>query len=130
MMPGMMGMGPMGGGSTIGGGMMGGGASGGGGGGAGSTTAALNMAKAWKLFVGQISFDLDEDALTPFFAQFGTILEFAMPRTDGKPRGYAFVIYSSQAEAEAAIVGANGAIVPNDPRQRPLQVRYASVKGM
>lgn len=121
MMPGMM--------AGMMGGMMGSGASGGGGGGSAAAT-MLNAAKQWKLFVGQISFDLDEEALTPFFAQWGTILELAMPRTDGRPRGYAFLTYSSQAEAEAAIVGANGAIVPNDPRQRPLQVRYASVKGV
>lgn len=51
-----------------------------------------------------------------------------MPRTEGRSRGYAFITYTSQAEAEAAIEGANGAIIPGDPRSRPLQVRYADAK--
>jgi len=95
----------------------------------GGPASALAAAKAWKLFVGQISFDLSEDQLTPYFSQFGTILEFALPRTDGRSRGYAFLTYSSQTEAQAAIDGANGAIVPSDPRARPLTVRWADAKG-
>ena len=86
---------------------------------------ALAAAKAWKLFVGQISFDLTEQALFPFFSRFGTILELALPRTDGRSRGYAFLTYSSQGEAVAAIEGANGAVVPDDPHARPLTVRWA-----
>jgi CUG-BP- and ETR3-like factor len=82
-----------------------------------------------QLFVGQISFDLTEDQLHPFFAQFGTILELALPRTDGRSRGYAFLTYSSRAEAQAAIEGANGAVVPSDPRARALTVRWADNKG-
>lgn len=85
----------------------------------------LAEAKAWKLFVGQVTFDLTEQQLFPFFARFGTILELALPRTDGRSRGYAFLTYSSQTEAAAAIAGANGAIVPGDPHARPLTVRWA-----
>jgi hypothetical protein len=96
------------------------------GGGAGG---ALAAAKAWKLFVGQISFDLSEEQLFPFFARFGTILELALPRTDGRSRGYAFLTYSSQAEAQACIEGADGAAVPGDPRARLLTVRWADNKG-
>jgi CUG-BP- and ETR3-like factor len=87
--------------------------------------AALAAAKAWKLFVGQISFDLSEDELYPFFSTWGTILELALPRTDGRSRGYAFLTYSSQSEAVAAIEAANGAVVPGDPHARPLTVRWA-----
>jgi CUG-BP- and ETR3-like factor len=64
----------------------------------------------------------------PFFAQFGTILELALPRSDGRSRGYAFVTYASQAEAQAAIEGANGAVIPTDPRARALTVRWADQK--
>jgi RNA recognition motif-containing protein len=90
--------------------------------------AALAAAKAWKLFVGQISFDIDESILHPYFSQFGTILELALPRTDGRSRGYAFITFSNQSEAQAAIDSANGAVIPQDPRARPLQVRYADQK--
>jgi RNA recognition motif-containing protein len=87
--------------------------------------ATLSAAKAWKLFVGQISFDLTEDQLFPFFSQYGTILELALPRTDGRSRGYAFLTYAAQSEAVAAIESANGAVVPGDPHARPLTVRWA-----
>ena len=89
---------------------------------------ALAAAKAWKLFVGQISFDLTEEELYPFFAEYGTILELALPRTDGRSRGYAFLTYSNQAEAQAAIEGADGAVIPSDPRARALTVRWADSK--
>ncbi|KAI8470888.1 MAG: hypothetical protein J3K34DRAFT_385032 [Monoraphidium minutum] len=98
-------------------------------GGGGGASSALAEAKAWKLFVGQISFDLSEEEIAPFLGQFGTILELALPRTDGRSRGYAFVTYASAAEAQAAIDGANGAVIPADPRARPLTVRWADNKG-
>ncbi|GBF87652.1 hypothetical protein Rsub_00363 [Raphidocelis subcapitata] len=87
--------------------------------------ATLAAAKAWKLFVGQISFDLTEEQLFPFFSQYGTILELALPRTDGRSRGYAFLTYSNQGEAVAALEAANGAVVPGDAHARPLTVRWA-----
>jgi hypothetical protein len=100
------------------------------GGGAAAAASALAAAKAaWKLFVGQISYDLGEEQLTAFFGQFGAILELALPRTEGRSRGYAFVTYSSRAEAAAAIERANGAVIPSDPRARPLTVRWADNKG-
>jgi CUG-BP- and ETR3-like factor len=87
--------------------------------------ATLAAAKAWKLFVGQISFDLTEEQLFPFFSQYGTILELALPRTDGRSRGYAFLTYSSHAEAVAALEAANGTTVPGDRHARALTVRWA-----
>ena len=91
----------------------------------------LAAAKAWKLFIGQISFSLSEADLFPFFQQFGTILELVLLRSnDGRSKGCGFLIYSSQAEAEAAMASANGAVLPNDVRGRPLMVKYANSSRM
>lgn len=95
--------------------------------GAGAAGGNLQAAKAWKLFVGQVSFGLSEPDLYPFFAQFGTILELVLLRSsDGRNRGCGFLVFSSQAEAEACIASANGAVLPNDPKQRALLVKYAN----
>lgn len=95
-----------------------------------SSSGAVNPdAKAWKLFLGQVSYNLLEPDLYSFFSQFGNIQELILLRQpDGRSRGCGFLIYSSQAEADAAIAGANGAVLPNDPRGRPVTVRYANVK--
>lgn len=124
-MPGFMGMMP----GAMGMGMGGMGMDGSSAAGAGGQASLLSQAKAWKLFIGQISFDLTEEQLYPYFAQFGSILELALPRTDGRSRGYAFLTYSNQSEAQAAIEGGNGAVIPSDPRARPLTVRWADNKG-
>jgi hypothetical protein len=72
-----------------------------------------------------------ESDLFPFFQQFGTILELALLRQpDGRHRGCGFLTYASQAEAEAAIASANGVVMPNDTRQRPMTVKYATSRAM
>jgi RNA-binding protein Musashi len=95
-----------------------------------SSLLRLQAAKAWKLFIGQISFDMAEGDLFPFFSQFGTILELVLLRNqgDGRHKGCGFLVYSSAEEAEAALA-ANGAVMPNDARQRQIMVKYANAKG-
>jgi RNA recognition motif-containing protein len=89
----------------------------------------LVAAKAWKLFIGQLSYNFSEPDLFPFFSQFGNILELVLLRTpDGRSKGCGFLIYSSQEEAENAIAQGNGQVLPNDVKARPLMVRYANVK--
>ncbi|KAF8067108.1 HNRNPA1 [Scenedesmus sp. PABB004] len=118
MMPGMMGMMP---------GMMGGGGAMGAAAGGGAGSAALAAAKAWKLFLGQVSYTLTEADLFPFFSQFGNVLELVLLRMpDGRSRGCGFIIYSTQAEAELAMANANGAVLPTDARARPITVKYAN----
>jgi RNA recognition motif. (a.k.a. RRM, RBD, or RNP domain) len=114
MMPGSMGMG-----GGRGSGLMGGG-------GGGAQSGALAAAKSWKLFLGQVSYDFSEADMFPFFSQFGNILELALLRLpDGRNKGCGFLTYSTQAEAEAAIAHAHGFVMPNDPRGRPLTVKFA-----
>ena len=63
-----------------------------------------------RLFVGNLSFDVNEDDLRDLFAQSGTVADCKVvtDRETGRPRGFAFVEMSSEAEASAAINNLNG----------------------
>ncbi len=63
-----------------------------------------------KLFVGNLPYSATEQQLTELFSQFGTIVELKLiiDRMTGRSKGIAFVEFSSEAEAAAAIEGTNG----------------------
>ena len=63
-----------------------------------------------KLFVGNLSYNVEEGELQDLFAQFGAVTSAVVPkdRDTGRPRGFAFVEMESQAAAEAAIKGLDG----------------------
>ena len=79
-----------------------------------------------KLYVGNMSFNTTEDALRDAFTQFGTVTDvyIANDRETGRPRGFAFVTFSSEAESKAAIEKMNGA----DLDGRALTVNEARPK--
>ncbi len=60
-----------------------------------------------KLYVGNLSFQSGEDDVREAFSQFGTVESVAMimDRDTGRPRGFAFVEMSTEAEAQAAVQG-------------------------
>jgi RNA recognition motif-containing protein len=63
-----------------------------------------------KLYVGNMSYDVDSSALEQLFAPHGTV-ESAQVITDrdtGRSKGFGFVEMSSEAEAQAAIAAVNG----------------------
>lgn len=63
-----------------------------------------------KLYVGNLSYSVTDDALMEAFSQFGTV-ESARVITDrdsGRSKGFGFVEMSSDQEAEAAIAKLNG----------------------
>jgi len=63
-----------------------------------------------KLFVGNLSYDTNEDALKELFAEAGTV-ESAVIITDkmsGRSKGFGFVEMSSDEESEKAIEMFNG----------------------
>jgi RNA recognition motif-containing protein len=66
-----------------------------------------------KLFVGNLSATTGEAELRDAFAACGTITEvhIASDRYTGRPRGFAFVTFATEAEAQAAIPKLNGAVV-------------------
>ena len=63
-----------------------------------------------KVFVGNLSFRTTKEELTTLAAAAGTVVDVYMPadRGTGKPRGFAFIEFSSQAEAEEAVRQLNG----------------------
>lgn len=82
-----------------------------------------------KLFVGNISFGVSEAQLAELFSQYGEIKEvkMIMDRFSGRPKGIAFVEYTEESAAQAAVEALNGfefdgrALVVNVAR--PLQPR-------
>lgn len=63
-----------------------------------------------KLFIGNISFSVDDSALNELFAGFGTVssARVVTDKHSGRSRGFGFVEMGSDSEASAAINGLNG----------------------
>src|SRR5258706_14166741 len=76
-----------------------------------------------KLFVGNLSWDVSENALQEAFSQHGPVSEVKvmMDRDTVKPRGFAFVTMGTKEGAEAAIKALNG----SDLQGRALTVNEA-----
>ena len=64
-----------------------------------------------KLYVGNLSFNTSEAELRDAFGAFGTISEVfvATDRDTGRPRGFAFVTFSTAEESKLAVEKMNGA---------------------
>jgi RNA recognition motif-containing protein len=58
-----------------------------------------------KLYVGNLSYDTTEEGLRTLLSQAGTVttVDMIKDRDTGRPKGFAFVVMSSQVEAEKAI---------------------------
>ncbi|MFW5744606.1 MAG: RNA recognition motif domain-containing protein [Spirochaetota bacterium] len=65
---------------------------------------------ATKLYVGNLSYQTQEDELREHFAQFGTVVSanVVTDRDTGRSRGFGFVEMSTEEEARAAESGMNG----------------------
>src|SRR6184192_4062301 len=63
-----------------------------------------------KLYVGNLSYDIDSSALEQLFAAHGTVesAQIITDRDTGRSKGFGFVEMSSDAEAQAAIAAMNG----------------------
>ncbi|MGF1603784.1 MAG: RNA recognition motif domain-containing protein [Thermosynechococcaceae cyanobacterium] len=63
------------------------------------------------IYIGNLSYDAAEADLSTVFAEYGTVKSVKVPtdRETGRPRGFAFVEMSSDAEEEAAIEALDGA---------------------
>jgi RNA recognition motif-containing protein len=76
-----------------------------------------------KLYVGNLSFQSTEDDVRNAFSAHGTVqtVNLIMDRETGRPRGFAFVEMSSDAEAQAAVKALDG----RDLGGRSLKVNIA-----
>src|SRR5688500_15186017 len=63
-----------------------------------------------KLYVGNLSYDVDSSSLEQMFAAHGTVesAQIITDRDTGRSKGFGFVEMSSDAEAQAAIAAMNG----------------------
>jgi RNA recognition motif-containing protein len=76
-----------------------------------------------KLFVGNLSFSIDDQSLGDMFASFGNVesARVISDRETGRSKGFGFVEMASPSEAQAAIDGLNG----KDQGGRALNVSEA-----
>ena len=65
---------------------------------------------ATKLYVGNLSYQTQEEDLRDQFAQFGTVVSATIvtDRDTGRSRGFGFVEMSTEEEARSAEAGMNG----------------------
>ena len=79
-----------------------------------------------KLYVGNMSYDVDSSALEQMFTPHGTVqsAQVIADRDTGQSKGFGFVEMSSDAEAQAAIAAMNG----QDSGGRALTVNEAKPK--
>lgn len=59
-----------------------------------------------KIFVGGLSYQTNEASLTEAFSKFGRIINLRIVRNhdDGSSRGFGFITFSSEEEAQKALV--------------------------
>jgi len=77
-----------------------------------------------KLYVGNLSWNTNDDSLRNTFARFGEVTEAKVitDRETGRSRGFGFVTFSDNKAAQAAMEEMNGA----DMDGRPLRVNEAN----
>lgn len=63
-----------------------------------------------KIYVGNLSYAIDDQSLSDMFAAFGTVesAKVVTDRESGRSKGFGFVEMSSEAEASSAIEKLNG----------------------
>ena len=81
---------------------------------------------AFKLFIGNLSYDATEEQLKETFSEFGTVesCSIVLDRETNRSRGFAFVEMSTDEEGKAAIEGLDG----KDFSGRALHVNEAKPK--
>ena len=80
-----------------------------------------------KLYVGNLSYGVDDGRLAQMFEPFGSVqsAQVIMDRDTGRSKGFGFVEMGSDQEAQAAIAGLNGkevegrALTVNEARPKP-----------
>ncbi|MEI6970207.1 MAG: RNA-binding protein [bacterium] len=79
-----------------------------------------------KLYVGNLSYEVDDAALNDMFKAHGTVssAQVIMDRDTGRSKGFGFVEMSSDAEAKAAMSALDG----KDNNGRALKVNEAKPK--
>lgn len=79
-----------------------------------------------KLYVGNLSFDVEEDELSDVFKEYGEVVSANIVRDkwDKSSKGFGFIEFASDESADAAIEGLNGTEI----RGRSMRVSEARPK--
>ncbi|XP_039617383.1 RNA-binding protein 28 [Polypterus senegalus] len=78
-----------------------------------------------RLIIRNLSFKCTEDDLKETFSKYGTVLDVTLPRkTDGKMRGFAFVLFKNVQEASRALAAMN----LKEIKGRPVAVDWVIAK--
>ncbi|KAF4371074.1 hypothetical protein G4B88_003003 [Cannabis sativa] len=66
-----------------------------------------------KLFVKGISFSTTEETLAKVFSRFGEVIEtnIIMDKTRNRSKGYGYVTFAEEDDAEKALIGTNGKVI-------------------
>ncbi|KAH9815946.1 hypothetical protein DFH28DRAFT_967377 [Melampsora americana] len=85
------------------------------------------MSAGNKLFVGNLAWSTDTNSLTQAFTQYGEVVDAIVmqDRETGRSRGFGFITFSTQDQAQAAINGLNEADVDG----RNIRVNFATSQG-
>lgn len=77
-----------------------------------------------KLFVGNLAWTTDSGCLQSAFSRFGQVLDAVVMQDTqtGRSRGFGFITFSEQSEADAAIEGLNDFVIDG----RSVRVNYAN----
>ncbi|KAK3187022.1 hypothetical protein K4F52_004188 [Lecanicillium sp. MT-2017a] len=81
--------------------------------------------KTSKIFVGGVSQDTTDQEFREFFAQFGRVVDatLMMDKDTGRPRGFGFVTFESEAGVDACIN------IPLEIHGKPIEVKRAQPRG-
>ncbi|KAF9949155.1 hypothetical protein BGZ70_001908 [Mortierella alpina] len=87
-----------------------------------------DTASHYHIFIGDISPEINDEALSKAFGVFGTMTDARVmwDANSGKSRGYGFAAYKERTDAERAITTMNGQILGN----RAVRCNWASQRGM
>lgn len=66
-----------------------------------------------KLFVGGISFQMDDQSLNEAFSKYGEVVEarVIVDRETGRSRGFGFITYTSTEDASSALQALDGQVI-------------------
>lgn len=69
--------------------------------------------EGFKIYIGNLSFDYEQEQIEAMFTPFGTIIDAYVPtdKFTSKPRGFAFITMSDRETGEAAVEALNGSDV-------------------
>ena len=78
-----------------------------------------------KIFVGGVSQEATEQDFMQFFMQFGRVIDATLmiDKDTGRPRGFGFVTFDSEAAVEATLSG------PLEILGKPIEVKKAQPRG-